>query len=76
MLRIVYCQPLAGYATFDGESACTLIAYQGNLYDQFLPVICIVDYNKKLIFNKSGDYKHHRDLIDHLIFDPKYVSQY
>lgn len=76
MLRIVYCRLLDEYGTFDAESASTLIAFQANLYVQFLHVICIVDYQKKLIFNKSEDYKLHRDKIDDLIFDPKYVSPY
>jgi hypothetical protein len=41
-----------------------------------LNVICIVDYKKQNIFNKSKDYSFHRDYIDNLIFDTKYVNNF
>ncbi len=74
MLRIIYQHPLDGYQVFDSHTPVQLIAYEHCLCEQFCHVICIVDYNKRIIFNKCDNFKIHRDQVDELIFDPRYTS--
>lgn len=74
MLRVVYQHPFQGYGFVDSERQIQLIAFQSSLYEHFCTIICVVDYQRRTIFNRCDDFKSHRERVDELIFDPRYTS--
>lgn len=76
MYRIIFYHPDNGYGILDSENECEMVATKLLFDKMLLTVICIVDYRKQNIFNKSTDYSFHRDYIDNLIFDTRYVNNF
>ncbi len=76
MYRLIYFEPGAGYKTFDSESDREILESERALERQHIQVICVVDYRKQSISNKSLDFVKHTDGIDEIIFDPLYVNQF
>lgn len=76
MYRIIYLEAEAGYKTFDSDSGAEIMKNELQLSEQKMHVICVVDYVKQAIRNKCFDFSNHTDSIDHMIFDPMYVSQF
>jgi hypothetical protein len=73
MFRLIYFNPLKGYGTLDSDDDPQILVTGNLLRDNGVNVVCIVDYQQKLILNKSPDYNLHRDFIDDLIFEPKFL---
>jgi hypothetical protein len=76
MYRLIYFVSSEGYRTFDAEDYAEVIFTEAMFRQMFVKIICIVDYRKQAITNKSTDYTFHRDDIDDLIFDLKYVTNF
>jgi hypothetical protein len=74
MYKLVYYDPLAGYGTFDSNQYSKIMETDRHLKDEGKDVVCIVDYDEKLITNKSGNYNAHRDKVDPLIFDYEFLN--
>lgn len=76
MYRLIYFEPGVGYKSFDSESDNEILENAGKLKLNQVQVICVVDYIKQCINNKSLDFASHTDGIDEIIFDPLYVTQF
>jgi hypothetical protein len=76
MYRLIYLTPDNNYHIFDSADNTEIDTKEEILNKQEFDVLCRVDYKRQLIFKKSLSYHEHRDLIDDLIFDPKYVTNY
>jgi hypothetical protein len=75
MYRLIYFNPVKGYAALDSDSNPQVIDEDKKLLqDRGMYVVCIVDYGQKRILNKSPDYAFHRDFIDELIFDYEFLT--
>jgi hypothetical protein len=74
MFRLVYFDPVQGYGSFDSSRYNQILDTDNHLKQEGKKVICIVDYDLKLIENKSPDYCEHRDNIDDIIFDYEFLN--
>jgi hypothetical protein len=76
MFRLIYFVSTDGYKTFDSEDYAEILVTEAMFRQMFVKIICVVDYRKQAITNKSTDYTFHSDDIDDLIFDLKYVTNF
>lgn len=74
MFRLVYFDPAQGYGTFDSTRYNQIMDTDNHLKQAGKKVICIVDYDLKMIDHKSPDYPAHRDNIDNYIFDYEFLN--
>jgi hypothetical protein len=74
MYRLIYSTANNNYRTFDSADNTEIDSKDEMLNKQGLDVICLVDYERQLISKKCPNYAQHIDLIDHLIFDPRFVK--
>ncbi len=76
MFRLIYFVANDGYKTFDSDEYAEILVTEAMFRQMFVKIICVVDYRKQAITNKSTDYVFHTDDIDDLIFDLKYVTNF
>lgn len=76
MFRLIYFVSTDGYKTFDSDDYAEILVTEAMFRQMFVKIICVVDYQKQAITNKSTDYTFHTDDIDDLIFDLKYVTNF
>jgi hypothetical protein len=74
MYRLIYFSADNNYYTFDSDDIVEMDAKDQIVKDHRFDVICVVDYKRQQISKKCLEYAKHRDLIEHLIFDPMFVS--
>lgn len=76
MYRLIYFTAENSYSTFDSEKDAEVNEKEKDLKRRGLEVICLIDYIRHTISKKCPKYAQHRDLIDDMIFDPKFVNNY
>jgi hypothetical protein len=74
MYKLVYYDPRMGYGTIDSDIYDQIIDTDRHLREEGKEIVCIVDYNEKLITHKSRDYNVHRDKVDTFIFDYEFLN--
>jgi hypothetical protein len=74
MFRLVYFDPAQGYGAIDSNRYNQIMDTDNHLKQEGKEVICIVDYDQKMIDHKSADYRQHRDNIDNYIFDYEFLN--
>jgi hypothetical protein len=76
MYRLIYLNANHDYETFDAPSDIEANQQAEVLRGEGKEIICLVDYKRHAIFKKGENYVHHRDSIDYLIFDTRYVTNF
>ncbi len=74
MFRLIFYTDIGGYGVFDSKISTQLIAKEYFLIQDGISVLCIIDYNQKMILHKGRLYQAHREHIDDIIFDPTIVN--
>lgn len=74
MVRIIYYTPVAGYRIQDRETHLQIVLLENSLKATNVAVVCIVDFNNRIVSNKSSDFLEHMDRIDPILFDKDYVQ--
>ena len=73
MLRIIYQLPL-GYRVKDTQS-CEHALTLATLYrSRGIEVVCIVDFKKKVLSNKSSNFQEHLVRMDEILFEESFVQ--
>lgn len=73
MLRIIFELPY-GYRVKDTMSYEKALALESLYKSRGINVICIVDFNNKIIKNKCVHFSEHREIIDDFLFDESYTG--
>ncbi len=76
MYRLIYFTADNSYSTFDSEKDAEMNEKEKDLIRTGLEVVCLIDYKRHSISKKCPRYAQHRDFIDDMIFDPKFVTNY